>query len=57
VFGATFADSTSTELRKKLSEFLIDFETRHAKTLPKWLGDLDKFAGEEALVDEKFSGS
>lgn len=57
VFAATFADSTSTVLRKKLSEFLTDFETRHAKTLPKWLGDLDKFAGEEALVDEKFSGS
>ena len=40
-----------------LSEFLTDFEIRHEKTLPKWLGDLDKFAGEEALVEEKFSGS
>ena len=56
VFAAIFADSTSTELRKKLGEFLTDFEVRHAKTLPRWLGDLDKFSGDLALVDEKFSG-
>jgi hypothetical protein len=56
VFAAIFADTTSTELRKKLGEFLTDFETRHAKTLPKWLGDLDRFAGEVTKVDEKFKG-
>ncbi|MHA2343565.1 MAG: hypothetical protein ACXADW_16990 [Candidatus Hodarchaeales archaeon] len=56
VFAAIFADTTSTELRKKLGEFLTDFETRHAKILPKWLGDLDRFAGEVTKVDEKFKG-
>lgn len=56
VFAAIFADSTSTELRKKLGEFLTDFETRHAKTLPKWLGDLDRFADENANVDARFAG-
>ena len=56
VFAAIFADSTSTELRKKLGEFLTDFEVRHAKTLPKWLGDLDKFSDEYSKVDTKFKG-
>ncbi len=56
VFAAIFADSTSTELRKKLGEFLSDFEARYAEILPKWLGDLDRFAGEEEKVDDIFSG-
>ncbi|MFX0151560.1 MAG: hypothetical protein ACFFAJ_12310 [Candidatus Hodarchaeota archaeon] len=55
VFAAIFADSTSTELRRKLGEFLVGFEKRHAKTLPMWLGDLDIFAGDEAIIDEVFS--
>ncbi len=54
VFAAIFADSTSTELRKKLGKFLNDFETRHKKTLPKWLGELDAFAGETDSIKELF---
>ena len=57
VFAAIFADSTSTELRKKLSDYLGDFESRYSKTLPKWLGNLDLFSGETQIVDDKFSGS
>ncbi|PWI49680.1 hypothetical protein CEE45_00700 [Candidatus Heimdallarchaeota archaeon B3_Heim] len=57
VFAAIFADSTSTELRKKLGEFLNDFETRHKKTLPKWLGDLDAFAGETNTIKDLFPGA
>ncbi len=57
VFAAIFADSTSTELRKKLGEFLNDFESRHKKTLPKWLGDLDAFTGETEMIRELFPGS
>jgi hypothetical protein len=56
VFAAIFADSTSTELRKKLGEFLNDFETKYKKTLPKWLGDLDAFAGEVDSIQDLFSG-
>ncbi|MHA2203523.1 MAG: hypothetical protein ACW991_07520, partial [Candidatus Hodarchaeales archaeon] len=55
VFAAIFADSTSTELRKKLSEFLTDFEERHVKTLPIWLGDLDVFKSDLNLIDDTFS--
>ncbi|UCE12670.1 MAG: hypothetical protein JSV04_10810, partial [Candidatus Heimdallarchaeota archaeon] len=55
VFAAIFADSTSTELRKQLSEFLTDFETRHAKTLPTWLGDLDVFQGDLSIIDDIFT--
>ncbi len=55
VFAAIFADSTSTELRKKLSVFLTDFEERHVKTLPMWLGDLDAFKSDLNLIDETFS--
>ncbi|MFX0014628.1 MAG: hypothetical protein ACFFB2_05735 [Promethearchaeota archaeon] len=55
VFAAIFADSTSTELRKKLSEFLINFENKYAKTLPTWLGDLDVFKGDIETIDELFS--
>ncbi|MHA2223751.1 MAG: hypothetical protein ACXAC8_00885 [Candidatus Hodarchaeales archaeon] len=54
VFAAIFADTTSTELRKKLSEFLDNFEERHGKTLPAWLGDLDVFLGDTKLIDEVF---
>jgi hypothetical protein len=57
VFAAIFADSTSTELRKKLGEFLNDFESRHKKTLPKWLGDLDAFTGETDVIRDLFPGS
>ncbi|MFX1516481.1 MAG: hypothetical protein ACFFC6_09230 [Promethearchaeota archaeon] len=57
VFAAIFADSTSTELRRKLSEFLTDFEQRHGKTLPMWLGDLDIFTGDIKIIDETFSMS
>jgi len=56
VFAAIFADSTSTELRRKLGEFLAGFEKRHAKTLPMWLGDLDIFVGDEKIIDEMFPG-
>ncbi len=55
VFAAIFADSTSTELRKKLGEFLTGFEERHAKTLPMWLGDLDVFKGDLEFIDKTFS--
>jgi hypothetical protein len=55
VFAAIFADSTSTELRKKLSEFLISFEERHSKTLPTWLGDLDVFRNDIQIIDDVFS--
>ncbi|MFX1505166.1 MAG: hypothetical protein ACFFDC_03535 [Promethearchaeota archaeon] len=55
VFAAIFADSTSTELRRKLSEFLADFEERHAKTLPIWLGDLEVFTGDIQIIDDTFS--
>jgi hypothetical protein len=55
VFAAIFADSTSTELRKKLTGFLTDFEKRHGKTLPMWLGDLDVFSGDIKLIEEVFS--
>jgi hypothetical protein len=55
VFAAIFADSTSTELRRKLSDFLTSFEERHAKTLPIWLGDLDVFASDINLIDDTFS--
>ena len=48
---------TSTELRKKLGVFLNDFETRHMKTLPKWLGDLDAFAGETNTIKDLFPGA
>jgi hypothetical protein len=54
VFAAIFADSTSTELRKKLSEFLTSFEERHAKTLPMWLGDLDVFKSDIDIVSNLF---
>jgi hypothetical protein len=54
VFAATFADSTSTELRKILAEYLTEFEKKFAKILPKWLGDLDVFAGEALEVDQIF---
>ena len=54
VFAAIFADSTSTELRRKLSEFLTDFEQRHGKTLPMWLGDLDVFADDIKIIDDAF---
>jgi hypothetical protein len=46
VFAAIFADSTSTELRKILAEYLGEFEKKYSKILPKWLGDLDAFSGE-----------
>jgi len=46
VFAAIFADSTSTELRKILAEYLDEFEKKYSKILPKWLGDLDAFSGE-----------
>ncbi len=55
VFAAIFADSTSTELRKKLSEFLTDFENRYSKVLPTWLGDLDVFKKDIALIDQVFT--
>ncbi|MFX1285179.1 MAG: hypothetical protein ACFFB5_16100 [Promethearchaeota archaeon] len=55
VFAAIFADSTSTELRKKLNEFLTNFEERYAKTLPTWLGDLDIFKQDIEIIDEVFS--
>ena len=55
VFAAIFADSTSTELRKKLGDYLGDFEARYSKTLPKWLGDLDIFYGETDGLDDIFS--
>jgi hypothetical protein len=55
VFAAIFADSTSTELRRKLSEFLTSFEERHGKTLPMWLGDLDVFANDINSIDDAFS--
>ncbi len=55
VFAAIFADTTSTELRKKLSSFLTDFEKRHEKTLPMWLGDLDIFTGDIKVIEEVFS--
>ncbi|MFW9906605.1 MAG: hypothetical protein ACFFFH_20020 [Candidatus Thorarchaeota archaeon] len=55
VFAAIFADSTSTELRKKLSEFLADFEERYAKILPTWLGDLELFTGDIQIIDDTFS--
>ena len=55
VFAAIFADSTSTELRRKLSEFLSAFEQRHAKTLSMWLGDLDVFTGDIKFIDDTFS--
>jgi hypothetical protein len=55
VFAAIFADTTSTELRKKLSRFLTDFEKRHEKTLPMWLGDLDVFTGDLSVIEEVFS--
>ncbi|MHA2246511.1 MAG: hypothetical protein ACXADY_16335 [Candidatus Hodarchaeales archaeon] len=56
VFAAIFADTTSVELRKKLSEFLTGFEKKHSKTLPIWLGDLDVFLGDIETVDKVFSG-
>lgn len=55
VFAAIFADSTSTELRKKLNEFLTNFEAKHAKTLSTWLGDLDVFKGDIEIIDNVFS--
>ncbi|MFX0122864.1 MAG: hypothetical protein ACFFAE_04445 [Candidatus Hodarchaeota archaeon] len=55
VFAAIFADSTSTELRRKLSDFLTGFEERHAKTLPTWLGDLDVFKSDLDVIDNTFS--
>ena len=55
VFAAIFADSTSTELRKKLTSFLTDFEKRHGKTLPMWLGDLEVFYGDIQIVKEVFT--
>ena len=57
VFAAIFADSTSSELRKKLSEFLIEFEERHVKTLPIWLGDLEVFTSDIQIIDDTFSPS
>ena len=56
VFAAIFADSTSTELRRKLSDFLTSFEERHTKTLPTWLGDLDVFLPDLKVIDETFVG-
>ena len=56
VFAAIFADTTSTELRKKLSEFLTYFEKKYSKTLPIWLGDLDVFLGDIDTIDKVFSG-
>ncbi|UCG03524.1 MAG: hypothetical protein JSW11_05925 [Candidatus Heimdallarchaeota archaeon] len=55
VFAAIFADSTSTELRRKLGDFLTSFEARHAKTLPIWLGDLDIFKSDVKIIDDVFS--
>ncbi|MFX0212176.1 MAG: hypothetical protein ACFFDT_39750, partial [Candidatus Hodarchaeota archaeon] len=55
VFAAIFADSTSTELRRKLSDFLVEFEERHAKILPTWLGDLEVFTGDIRIIDDAFS--
>ncbi|MFW9778974.1 MAG: hypothetical protein ACFFE8_08995 [Candidatus Heimdallarchaeota archaeon] len=56
VFAAIFADSTSTELRRKLTDFLVDFEKRYAKVLPTWLGNLDIFKGEQMIIDREFMG-
>ncbi|UCG89965.1 MAG: hypothetical protein JSU57_05750 [Candidatus Heimdallarchaeota archaeon] len=55
VFAAIFADSTSSELRKKLNEFLTNFEEKYAKTLPTWLGDLEIFKGDIETIDDVFS--
>jgi hypothetical protein len=55
VFAAIFADTTSTELRKKLTSFLTDFEIRHGKTLPMWLGDLEVFYDDIPIVKELFT--
>ncbi|WP_455140146.1 hypothetical protein [Candidatus Hodarchaeum mangrovi] len=55
VFAAIFADSTSSELRRKLTDFLGNFEARYAKVLPAWLGNLDIFEGEEKLIESLFS--
>lgn len=54
VFAATFADRTTTELRKKLVDFLTRFEKKHQKDLPAWLGDMDVFNDDMALVNEIF---
>lgn len=56
VFAAIFADSTSTELRRKLSDFLDNFEKRHAKVLPAWLGNLDVFDPDAKIIDGVFMG-
>ncbi|NHJ00635.1 MAG: hypothetical protein EAX86_00775 [Candidatus Heimdallarchaeota archaeon] len=55
VFAAIFADSTSTELRRKLSDYLKQFELKYLKVLPVWLGDLDVFKPETEVIDEMFS--
>jgi hypothetical protein len=55
VFAAIFADRTSSELRRQLGVFLQEFEERHAKKLPMWLGDLDAFTGENEIIDKIFA--
>jgi hypothetical protein len=54
VFAAIFADSTSTELRRKLTDFLANFEKRYSKVLPTWLGNLDVFEDEIKVIDLEF---
>ncbi|MHA1330461.1 MAG: hypothetical protein ACTSR2_05220 [Candidatus Hodarchaeales archaeon] len=57
VFAAIFADSTSTELRRKLAEYLHGFEKRYSKTLPMWLGNLDVFEPDHLIIEQMFSGT
>ncbi|MHA1168749.1 MAG: hypothetical protein ACTSRU_13055, partial [Candidatus Hodarchaeales archaeon] len=54
VFTAIFAEDNSAIIRKKLRDFLDEFEKIHTKDLVDWLGDLSPFTEDATLVEKYF---
>lgn len=54
ILAAVFSDKVSSEIRRKLQQFVKEFEQRHASDLKDWLGDQSLFFKDVELVREIF---
>ncbi len=54
ILAAVFSDKASSEIRRKLQQFVKEFEQRHGSELRDWLGDQSLFYKDVELVRKIF---
>ena len=54
ILAAVFSDKASSEIRRKLQQFVKEFEQRHSSELRDWLGDQSVFFKDVELVRRIF---